>query len=857
MINEPSVPWSKTSPQAFNLSTTLGSPLSIILESPPSRCHIGSQLCTSPNSQEDFNATSMPTINVLPDVALLEIFAFVVDDNDSIDAWHPLVHVCQKWRNIVFGSPRRLNLQLHCTAGRPVREMLDIWPPLPIIISGSYCPSSSVDNIVAALKPNDRVRDVMFRHTSSYQCENVLAAMLVPFPELTRLHFESKDKTVPVIPDSFLGGSAPRLRSLSLDGILFSGLSKLLLSATDLVDLSLSNIPHSGYMTPHAMATCLSTLTRLKSLSLNFQSPKSRPDPGSRCYPPAARSVLRALTELRFTGVSEYLEDLVARIDAPLLHVLDIRFFFQLIFDTPQLAQFIDRTPQLKAHDDAWVVFSDSGATVSLPRAIGDRCLELGISCRQIDWQLSSLVQVCGSCFSRALISSVDHLHILEKRFSSHHREDDIESNQWLELFLPFTTVRHLYLSKGFAPRVMLALQEFVGDRAMGLLPALQYLHLEVPPIWTSPAGDWGVRSCAAATQTPENRSSMGQARKYLPTSSTVAQLSCLHHPATTAESCDIGRLPTDTPPDDHALPMPHRQTSFAQYPATNATSGCCDAGPLTIHVLPYDVLLGIFGYYLSWKGSAWPSLVHVCQRWRNFVLGSVRHLKLEIYCTGGKPVRKMLDIWPPLPIILHHINPPSWDVDNIVAALECNDRVRDIDLTGIARPQLQTILAAMQVSFPVLTHLALMSDLLSTVVPVVSNSFLGGSAPRLRSLVLGRIPFPGLPNLLLSTTNLVDLALYHVPNSGPISLEAMATCLSRLTRLNSLSLDFQSTQLFPDRERRRPPRFVLPALTRFSFRGVRGYLEDLVSRIDAPLLDWMLSSTMNPCSTLRDSPSS
>jgi hypothetical protein len=323
-----------------------------------------------------------------------------------------------------------------------------------------------------------------------------------------------------------------------------------------------------------------------------------------------------------------------------------------------------------------------------------------------------------------------------------------------------------------------------------------------------------------------------------LPTSSTVAQLSCLHHPATTAESCDIGRLPTDTPPDDHALPVPHRQTSFAQYPATTATSGRCDAGPLTIHVLPYDVLLGIFGYYLSWKGSAWPALVHVCQRWRNFVLGSVRHLKLQLYCIGGKPVRKMLDIWPPLPIILHHINPPSWDVDNIVAALECNDRVRDIDLTGVARPQLQTILAAMQMSFPALTHLALMSDLLSTVAPVVSNSFLGGSAPSLRSLVLGRIPFPGLPNLLLSSTNLVDLALYHVPNSGPISLEAMATCLSRLTRLNSLSLDFQSTQLFPDRERRRPPRFVLPALTRFSFRGVRGYLEDLVSRIDAPLLE-------------------
>jgi hypothetical protein len=46
--------------------------------------------------------------------------------------------------------------------------------------------------------------------------------------------------------------------------------------------------------------------------------------------------------------------------------------------------------------------------------------------------------------------------------------------------------------------------------------------------------------------------------------------------------------------------------------------------------------------------------------------------------------VRRTLDIWPPLPIVLDHINPPLWDVDNIVAALECNERVRDsIDLTA------------------------------------------------------------------------------------------------------------------------------------------------------------------------------
>ena len=457
------------------------------------------------------------TINMLPGEALLEIFSFFLYGNENIDGWHPLVHVCRNWRNIVFGSPRRLNLRLHCTAKTPVKEMLDIWPPFPIIIKGSDCPSPSIDNIVAALARSDRICGVMFGHTSVSLWEIVLTAMQVPFPELRSLHFESKDKTVPIVPDSFLGGSAPRLRSLSLDGILHPGLSKLLLSATDLVDLSLSNIPHSGYIAPHTMATCLSTSTRLKSLFLNFQSPRSLPDSGSRFTHPTRRIVLPALTELRFTGVSEYLEDLVARIDAPQLHVLDIKFFLQLIFDTPQLTQFIDRTPQLKTRGAARVVFSDSGASVSLPRTLDNRGpgVELGISCQQIDWQVSSLAQFCDSCIPQALISTVENLSIVERRISPHHGEDDIENNQWEELFLPFTTVRNLYLSKKFAPRVMLALQELVGDRTTGVLPALQYLYLEVPTMWTSPRDHREVQCYATAPQTPNNRFSMGRCAAY------------------------------------------------------------------------------------------------------------------------------------------------------------------------------------------------------------------------------------------------------------------------------------------------------------------------------------------------------
>jgi hypothetical protein len=191
-----------------------------------------------------------------------------------------------------------------------------------------------------------------------------------PFPALTNLLLRSRSEIAQVIPNSFLGGSAPRLRELTLDNIAFSGLRKLLSSATHLVELDLWRVPHSCYISPEAMVTCLSTLTRLERLRLKFQSPQSGPDRESRRPLPLARSVLPALTYFRFKGVSGYLEDFVARIDAPMLDNLDISFFQQLIFDTPKLPQFISRTPNLKAHDEACVVFSDSGVRIAPVRRL-------------------------------------------------------------------------------------------------------------------------------------------------------------------------------------------------------------------------------------------------------------------------------------------------------------------------------------------------------------------------------------------------------------------------------------------------------------------------------------------------------
>jgi hypothetical protein len=280
------------------------------------------------------------TIDMLPDLALIEIFDFYV--GDLISAWHTLVHVCRKWRNIVFGCPRRLNLHLLCHPGTPVRETLNAWPVLPIYIR-DHVWRTWVDagEIVAALEHNNRIvevtlgsdRDTIFSSLfSSSQMEEVLVAMQQPFPALRRLHLLFKPETTAVIPASFSGGSAPDLQELLLKRFPFPGLPKLLLSATRLVKLDLWDIPHSGYILPEVMATCLSVSTRLQYVRIKFESPRSRPDLKIRRPPPPTRFLLPVLTKLEFKGVAEYLEDLVARIDAPLLDKLEITFFIGTSF---------------------------------------------------------------------------------------------------------------------------------------------------------------------------------------------------------------------------------------------------------------------------------------------------------------------------------------------------------------------------------------------------------------------------------------------------------------------------------------------------------------------------------------------
>ena len=421
---------------------------------------------------------------MLPDDVLLGVFDFCADEDEiskkEIEAWQTLVHVCRRWRCVVFGSPRRLGLRLVCRGNTPARDTLDVWPALPLVIQSGWI--ENVDNIVAVLEHSNRVCRIELSMTSSLDLEPVLAAMQVPFPELTHLFLWSDDGTR-VLPDSFLGGSGPRLRSISFHRLPFPGLPNLLLSATHLANLDLFNIPHSGYFSPEIMATVLSTLTSLQSLWLGFESPRSCPDHASRRPPLQTCLILPALELFSFKGVTEYLEDFVARIDAPRLHSFDITFFNQIVFDTPQLVQFISRTPTLKLLGNASLTFDAGAARIELgPREIGYESLEwiqVKVPCEELDWQISSLEQICTLCLPS--LSMLEDLYISKHEYGTRkpHWQDNIDNALWLELLHPFTGVKNLYLSEEFARRIVPALKELVEGRATEVLPTLQNIFLE------------------------------------------------------------------------------------------------------------------------------------------------------------------------------------------------------------------------------------------------------------------------------------------------------------------------------------------------------------------------------------------
>jgi hypothetical protein len=345
-----------------------------------------------------------------------------------------------------------------------------------------------VDNVILGLE--HRICHISLRFRTTSQIEKLGTAMQVPFPELAALSLSIEGLPyMSVFPNSFLGGSAPRLRYLSLDGISFPGLPTLFLSATHLVNIWLVNIPDSGYISPEAMATCLPSLTSLESFQLDFKSPQSHRDLKSRRPFAPIRSVLPTLARFQFKGVIEYFEEFVARIDAPQLNWLSTTFFDGIDFDTPEFKQFIGRTPALGTCDEARLIFHSRRVSLRLRQSRPEPSGRTMVKVEMLsDRRLSTWAQIC--TMSLRPLLTMENLYIYEgpSQHSPPSWNDDIQNTGWLDLLRPFTAVKNLYLSQLYLPCIALAMHELTEGRTTEVLPALQNVLLErfppSKPVW-------------------------------------------------------------------------------------------------------------------------------------------------------------------------------------------------------------------------------------------------------------------------------------------------------------------------------------------------------------------------------------
>jgi hypothetical protein len=426
-------------------------------------------------------------MGTLPAHPLLETFSFYMDQAQE-DAWHALVHVCQRWRYVVLGSPRRLNLRLLCTRRSPVRRMLDIWPPLPLVISDPCLTTiwrrkHGASDMVAALGHKDRIVEITLCYVPSWIWQNLLDAMQESLPALTNLSLGSNMSPSPLLPASFLGGSAPLLRSLFLSSVAYPELPLLLSSARDLVVLQVLYIPDTWYISPEEMVACLSSLTRLTTLDLGFESemdihPVQVTPRSSR----QKRTVLLSLSCFHFRGTSKYLEDLVSQIDAPRLSNVVATFVKPIVSaDISQLSQFIGQVDNFQLLNQADIVIPDDPVVklrLNVGGAFGVWC-ELIIPCPP-GWYgpLWTLAQVCvnnirSSPPSSLPLSTLEHLTICGYRDWW-----PTWGSRWLEILPAFTAVKNLYLREEIARHLLPVLEGVTGESTTEVLPALQNLFL-------------------------------------------------------------------------------------------------------------------------------------------------------------------------------------------------------------------------------------------------------------------------------------------------------------------------------------------------------------------------------------------
>ena len=286
-----------------------------------------------------------------------------------------------------------------------------------------------------------------------------------------------------------------------------------------------------------------------------------------------------------------------------------------------------------------------------------------------------------------------------------------------------------------------------------------------------------------------------------------------------------------------------------------------------SIHVLDDDSLLNVFylyrpfllgdnsvddAYLLGGKRGWvherwWYKPAHVCQRWRNIILGSASYLGVSLVCTFGTPVTDMLAQSPPLPLVLDYSDryvdiaaDGAEDEERAIVALKKRDRVRRIRL-DMSVSDMRKVIVTMDKEYPILERLIIIRRIkkISNVM-IFPQSF---QARRLRHLALGGFTLPVGSRLLTSAVNLITLNLIMTQPATYFYPNTLLQWLSFMPQLEMLVIVFSFPLLDDEMERQiAHTSTITPVpllnLRRLTFRGFITYSEALAHRIITPHLE-------------------
>jgi len=394
--------------------------------------------------------------------------------------WYKLAQVCRRWRYLILGSARYLRLSLVCSRGTPVTEMLEHFPPLPLIIDhvdrSDFIATEDEEGIMLALRHHHRVRRIRLSMPVS-NLQKVLEALDNEFPILEWLYIRPPvDQNMSLtLPKLF---RAPQLRHLKLSNFAFPVGSPLLTTATGLVTLSLDDTSPFVYSHPNDLFRRLSQMPQLEILGIAFHYPSPNREVKRELLrrPLTTRVILPNLRWFGFKGASAYLEALLPCMTAPFLAKLQVMFFDQRTFHLPHLLQFLSTAENL-SFGSATLIFWEGwiSAIVYPNKDARVYAFYMDIVCRGVDRQVASAAQIFRVL--RPAFSAMENLTLEYQWYGlSSEWRNGAHRTRWRALLRSFSNVKTLRVDSALVSQLSRSLELEDGESHVELLPQLKEL---------------------------------------------------------------------------------------------------------------------------------------------------------------------------------------------------------------------------------------------------------------------------------------------------------------------------------------------------------------------------------------------